>query len=104
VGPDEVIALEARPGSPPKIKSDRCITNSARETFCIGLPQQDRDKRRGIDDHSALHAGSIVADDLVRAAGIDIRLCRTMPVDLHQAVGLLVLGLNAMLPFVYNIA
>ena len=31
-------------------QAHRCVAESARKPLCIGFPQQDRDKRRSIDD------------------------------------------------------
>jgi hypothetical protein len=67
-------------------EANRRIAERMCETLGVGFPQKDGHERGGIDDHSAPHAGLVMADDLVRAAGVNIRqAAQCLPIS-HQPV------------------
>jgi hypothetical protein len=72
-------------------EANRRIAERMCETLGVGFPQKDGDERRGIDNHSlsrhsAPHAGFVITDDLVRAAGVNIRqAAQCLPISISRS-------------------
>jgi hypothetical protein len=67
-------------------EANRRIAERMCETLGVGFPQKDGHERGGIDDHSAPHAGLVIADNLVRATCVNIRqAAQCLPISISRS-------------------